>query len=97
MTSRPFDSVGSGSEEQKYRLPRAHCRRGKPHMFIVRDICRLGERGDPVSFAPRTAVSASRDCKLAGNRVDPVSIVVVDAASFFILICREMQSGECQL
>ena len=32
------------------------------------------------------------DFKLAGTRVDPVSIGVVDVASFFILISREMQS-----
>jgi hypothetical protein len=50
-----------------------------------------------VSFAPRPAVNANCDCKLAGFRVDPVSIGVVDAALFFILISREMQSGECQL
>ena len=31
-------------------------------------------------------------CKLAGTRVYPVSIGVVDVASFFILISREMQS-----
>jgi hypothetical protein len=72
MTSRPFDSVGSGSEEQKYRLPRAHCRRGKPHICIMSHICRLGERGDPVSITPRPTVSAICDCKLADNRVDPL-------------------------
>ena len=37
-------------------------------------------------------MNANCDCKLAGTRVDPVSIGVVDVASFFILISREMQS-----
>ena len=36
--------------------------------------------------------NVSCDCKLAGTRVDPVSIGVVDVASFYILISREMQS-----
>ena len=37
-------------------------------------------------------MNANCDCKLAGTRVDPVSIGVVDVASFFILISREMHS-----
>ena len=37
-------------------------------------------------------MDANCDCKLAGTRVDPVSIGVVDVASFYILISREMQS-----
>ena len=37
-------------------------------------------------------MDANCDCKLAGTRVDPESIGVVDVASFYILISREMQS-----
>ena len=39
-------------------------------------------------------MNANCDCKLAGTRVDPVSIGVVDVASFYILISREMQSDD---
>ena len=39
-------------------------------------------------------MNANCDCKLAGTRVDPVSIGVVDVASFFILISQEMHSDD---
>ena len=42
-----------------------------------------------MSVASRPAVSANCGCRLAGIWVNPVSIVVVDAASFFIAVSRE--------